>query len=344
MIYTDRVGTPLSFRYQNWYPCNTFSFVNQQKNRSWIRFHLISEQGFSGMTHEESLLVASEDPNFYSREMRQSIEKGNNPKWKLCFQVMNEEEGYSTPQLAFDCTKIWDLAKYPLIDIGVIEVNKFSNDYFAEIEQVAFSPANVVPGISFSPDKLLQGRLFLYDDAQNHRLGPNFKQIPVNLARGTVANTPYTGGSNRNDLKENGGWPHYYPSVLGNPVIPSPEYLEPPMRINGNADYYDLVNEGSDADYYLQPRNFIKVITSSDRTALVENIGASLAKVHEKVTAGILEHFNKIDSSFSNEVKQAVSDYSSGKKKTPGWDKLKSLNSKLLGDANMDVAANNSQI
>jgi catalase len=338
MIYTDRVGTPLSFRQQNWFPCNTFSFINSAKKRFWIRFHFISEQGWKGMTQDQGFLLAGEDPNFLSREMRQAIEKGMFPRWKLCYQVMSEEEGYAKPQLAFDCTKAWPHEQYPLIDIGVLEVNKFAQDYFAEVEQVAFSPAVVPPGISFSPDKLLQGRLMLYDVTQHHRLGPNFKQIPINEPKGVVPNTMYTGGAHRHDLKPNGGWPHYSPSLFGG-LQPNPAYIDPPMKIDGAADFYDMPGEGSDSDYYGQARDFLKVTTAEDRSSLIENLSTSLHRVADRVVTAILAHFNQIEPAFATAVRESILMRKNGSKATPGNPVLKQFNQQLLGDANMDINA-----
>jgi catalase len=337
MIYTDRVGTPLSFRYQHWFPCNTFSFINEAKQRFWVRFHFVSEQGWKGMTQDQAFALAGEDPNFHSRDMRQAIEKGMFPKWRLCYQVMTEEEGYAKPELAFDSTKAWPHANYPLIEIGVIEVNKMASDYFAEVEQVAFSPATVVPGISFSPDKLLQGRLMLYDDTQFHRLGPNFKQIPINQPHGIVANTMYTGGAHRHDTKP-GVWPHYYPSLFGG-LKPNPTYIDPPLRVTGHADYYDFVNEGTDQDYYAQARELLQVTTPEDRRSLVVNLGTSLYRVATEVENAVLTHFEKIEPGLATEVRKEIEIRRAGAKQTPGNTVLRQLNLELLGDAKVEVHA-----
>src|SRR5690348_15461633 len=143
-----------------------------------------------------------------------AIDRGDYPKWKLCCQIMQEEEGYRNP-LAFDVTKVWKHGDYPLIDIGVIELNKNFIDYFAEVEQAAFSPANIVPGIGFSPDKVLQGRLLLYDETQNHRLGANFKQLEINKPKGAKVNTTqYIGGKMQTEIKDR--FPDYWPSSFKN--------------------------------------------------------------------------------------------------------------------------------
>jgi len=170
---------------------------------------------------------------------------------------MDEEEGYKNP-ITFDCTKIWSVTDYPLQEIGIIELNKNPIDYFGEVEQVAFSPANVIPGIGWSPDKLLQGRLFVYDDTQNHRLGPNFKQIPINRPQLVEPNTMYYGGHHRHEYKDK--WPHYFPSLLSKNVPkPDEKYREPPLRCGNIADYYNLPYEGTDEDYYAQAREFAEM-------------------------------------------------------------------------------------
>ena len=153
MLFTDRTGTPLSYRTMNAYGCHTFSLVNSAKERFWVKFHLVSQQGAFGFNQHEAKLVAGEDPNFLSRDLYQSIEKQNFPRWKMMIQVMPEEEGYKHPW-TFDATKVWKHADYPLIEVGTLEVNRNVVDYFTEVEQVAFSPATVVPGIGLSPDKV----------------------------------------------------------------------------------------------------------------------------------------------------------------------------------------------
>jgi len=318
MVWTDRVGTPLTFRHQNWFVCNTYSMLNDQNQRNWIRFHFISEQGWKGMTNKQAKLIAGENPNFYSYEMRKAIEEGNFPRWKFCIQVMKEEEGFKNP-IAFDCTKSWCHKEYPLIELGVLEANKWAMDYFPEVEQVAFSPANVVPGISFSPDKLLQGRLVLYDQTQYHRLGPNFKQIPVNYPRATMVLCPVlnSAGAHQQSVKHNAGWPQYYPSLFPTPR-PLDAPPEPPIPSSGDVSWFSFMNEGSDDDYYKQPREFLKVLEEDEKSSLIDNLGASLSAVEERVSTVILEHFTKIEPGFSTAVKKSMDAWAKGTMKNPG--------------------------
>lgn len=165
MIFTDRDGTPASYRNMNAYGCNTFSFYNERNEKFWVKFHLLSHLEPLGLNVEQAKLIAGEDPDFLSRDLRSAIQNGNYPKWTLSVQIMPEADGYKNP-CAFDCTKVWCHDEYPLMELGTIELDRIPSDFYAEVEQAAFSPSNVVPGIGFSPDRLLQGRLFLYPDTQ----------------------------------------------------------------------------------------------------------------------------------------------------------------------------------
>jgi len=298
MMWGDRVGTPMSFRYMHAYGCNTYSMVNAQNERFWIKFHLVCPRGEKGFTAAQAKLVAGEDPNFLTKDLHEAIEKGNFPTWKMCIQVMPEAEGYKHPW-TFDCTKVWKHDDYPLIEIGTIELNKNIVNYFSEVEQVAFSPARIVPGISFSPDRLLQGRLLVYDDTQNHRLGPNFQQIPINMPHGTEVNTNYYGGSHNLEIRNK--FPHYYPSMFGG-LQPDPKYRDPGVKCDGPADYYPLEYEGTDFDYYDQPRDFWNTLADVDKQHLCQNIAISIEKTPEIVITTLLGHLNKITPEFAKGV------------------------------------------
>jgi len=203
---------------------------------------------------------------------------------------MPEAQGYTNP-FYFDCTKAWKHDEFPLIELGIIECNANPVDHFSEVEQVAFSPANVVPGIGYSPDKLLQGRLLVYDDAQHHRLGPNFKLLPVNCPFAT--NNHYNVGGNHN-IQTMNKFPHYAHSMFGGPQA-NPAYLEPPMRCDGPADYYDMPGEGTDADYYAQAREFLRVMEKTEYDSMCFNLAVVLGKCEPSVTGLMLSHFDKIN-------------------------------------------------
>jgi len=307
MIYTDRVGTPLSFRYMNAFACNTFSFLNQHNVRTWVKFHLVSQLGCRGMNVHEAKLIAGEDPNFLGRDLHEAIGRGQFPRWRFACQVMQEEEGYKR-NFAFDCTKVWPHAQYPLIDIGLVELNRNVTDYFAEVEQVAFSPATVVPGISFSPDKLLQGRMLVYDDAQFHRLGPNFKQLPINRPVNLTATPlPQYGGQGQMEIRKN-VFPHYAPSNFAGQTLVDTRARPPPFICDGPVDFYDLPGEGSDADYFAQSRLFVnKCLSSDERASLCINIAISLEKVTESVVlTKVLDLFRQFDARFCSDVERLL--------------------------------------
>jgi len=327
MIFSDRDGTPMSYRMMHAYGCHTFSFINAENKRSWVKFHIISNQGAKGLTATQAKLLAGEDPNFLGRDLHQAIEKGNFPTWRLCCQIMPEDEGYKHAW-TFDPTKVWKHDDYPLIDIGTIEINKNPTDYFSEVEQVAFAPTNIVPGLGYSPDKLLQGRLLIYNDTQHHRIGPNYLQLPINRPR-IDTTTLHVGGNMHIDIKNK--FPHYHGSSFGTPRE-SKEYVEPPFRVDGPADYYNWPGEGTEEDYYAQPRDFWDTLNATDKNNLCYNLATSLDKVSSpEVVTKALQHFYKISQDLGETVEATLHDRQKNLiKKTEGEMLLDKMN-KVLG-------------
>jgi len=332
MVYSNRDGTPLSYRHMNAFGCNTFSFINEEKKRVWVKFHIISTLGAKGLTAEHAKLVAGEDPNFLSRDLRQAIERGEFPKWKFAVQIMKEEDGYTDPR-AFDCTKSWPHSEFPLIDLGELTLNKNPVDFHAEVEQVAFSPANTVPGIGYSPDKLLQGRLLVYDDTQFHRLGPNFKQIPINCPL-KPATTMYVGGQHNQEIRNK--YPHYWPNSFNGPH-PDPRLVEPGFKCDGPAGYYNLPHEGTDFDYYQQARDFLEVMEQDEKKHLYLNIACSLEKVVPEVREKMMVHFNKIDNTLAKSIEGEMTARKTGKKSKTLAERTVEMLDKFLGN-NAEVA------
>jgi len=325
-LFSDRGGTPMSYRFLHWYACNTFSFVNAKNERFWIKFHLVSPSGAKGLTAQQAKVLAGEEPAYLSRDLHASIEKGEYPTWKLCVQVMPEADGYKNP-ITFDCTKVWKHDEYPLIEIGTIELNRNITNYFSEVEQVAFSPANVVPGIGFSPDKLLQGRLFIYDDTQNHRIGPNYKQLPINCPLGF--HTMYYGGSHNLEIVDK--FPHYAPSNYGGFPVPDPSLREPPCKVDGPVDYYNLPYEGTDMDYYSQCLDYWNTMIDMDKRHLCENVALSLQKVPTQIVDKLLVQFDKIHKDFGTGVRNLLTSKISGTiKKTEAENLMESLHITLM--------------
>lgn len=307
MVWTDRVGTPRSFRMQHFFPCNTFSMINDKKERHWVRFHMVSQQGWEGMTRDEALLIASEDPNFLAREMREAVESGMHPKWKMFIQVMPEAEGYSN-HVAFDCSKVWKHAEFPLIEVGELVVNRWPNNYHTTTEVVAFSPAHLVPGIGASPDRLLQGRMLLYDMTQAHRLGSNYPQIPINCPFASKSNNHWSfqGQEPGTAAFDKNVFPAYYPSLFGDRYVPDPSLKEPPLAMTGAANYYPFINEHSDADIYAQPRDFLQALPVNEMDNLIDNLGYTLSGVDPRVVHAITNHFMHISVEFGTKVTQSI--------------------------------------
>ena len=179
---SDR-GIPRSFRHMHGFGSHTFSFISAQNERFWVKFHFKTQQGIQTLTDAEAEAVVAKDRESNGRDLFYSIEKGDFPRWTLYVQIMTEAEAPTYRLNPFDLTKVWPKADYPLIEVGVMELNRNPENFFAEVEQAAFSPANIVPGIGFSPDKVLQGRLFSYGDTHRYRLGVNFNHIPVNAPK-----------------------------------------------------------------------------------------------------------------------------------------------------------------
>jgi catalase len=250
--------------------------INSNNKRVYVRFHWLSQQGCCGLTGPDAKLLAGEDPNFLSKDLRDAIANNQLPRWKLAFQVMSEEQAQTCLE-AFDPTKVWKHSEYPLVDIGTLELNRLPMDYHSEVEQVAFSPSNVVPGISFSPDKLLQSRLFIYPDTQNHRLGPNYQMIPVNRPLKTqFKNMGYVGGAHNTETGSK--FPHYFPSSLGG-QSENPIAGEPPIHTDGDASWYQPPALGMPDDFYGQAKSFyLKAIDDKQRMAIADNIAESLSK------------------------------------------------------------------
>lgn len=169
MLHSDR-GLPMSYRNMHGYGVNTFSLIDDNKQRVWVKFHWRTSQGIKTLDRVQAALMAGQDPDMMKEDLFLAIERGDYPEWTLFIQVMKEEDGYVYPE-AFDSTRVWSQQKYPLIEVGKLRLHRNVTDYFAEVEQACFSPSNIVMGIDFSPDRILQGRLLAYEDAARYRLG-----------------------------------------------------------------------------------------------------------------------------------------------------------------------------
>ncbi|MBL0912327.1 MAG: catalase [Bacteroidia bacterium] len=276
ILMSDR-GTPYGYRHMHGFGSHTFSMINKENERVWVKFHFKTEQGIKNFTDSEAADMKSRDMDFAQRDLVEAIDSKDFPRWMLKIQVMTEEQAKAFRFNPFDLTKIWPHADFPLIDVGVMELNQIPKNYFADVEQSAFAPAHVVDGISYSPDKMLQGRILSYPDAHRYRLGGNYEQIPVNRCPYMTANYERDGFMAVNGNGEDD--PNYYPNSFDD-IYADENYKQAPMELDGViADWYDRNAPGED-DHYTQPGwLFNKAMNDYDRHNLVSNIVGAMSGI-----------------------------------------------------------------
>ena len=301
ILFSDR-GIPQGIPYMNGYGSHTYSFINADDERFWVKFHFKTQQGIKCMTQEEANRLAGQDPDYHTRQLYEAIERGEYLKWTFYVQVMPEAEAETYRWNPFDLTKVWPHGDYPLIEVGVLELNRNPENYFAEVEQAAFSPANVVPGISFSPCKMLQARLFAYADAHRYRLGVNFERLPINAPHAQVHNTYQRDGKMRFDGNA-GSAVNYEPNSFGGPTA-NPAYNEPPLKISGDADRYEQVR-GVDDDY-IQPGNLFRLMPPEEQERTIAAIVGSLSQVPVEIQKTMVEHFARADPAYGGGVAKGL--------------------------------------
>ena len=299
ILMSDR-GVPKSYRHMNGYGSHTFSLVNDENERFWVKFHFKTMQGVECLSDDEGAGIIGTDRESHQRDLYDSIEHRNYPKWRFCVQVMPEGDAEKTPYNPFDLTKVWPHRDYPLIEVGVLELNRNPQSYFAEVEQAGFSPANVVPGIGHSPDKMLQFRIFSYADAHRYRLGVNHESLPVNRPRCPV-HTYHRDGLMRFDGNQ-GGAVNYEPNCFGGPVE-DPGFKEPPLRISGDADRYDHRAENDD---YSQAGNLFRLMNGEQQMRLMDNIARAMQGVPKEIVRRQVAHFHRADPAYGAGVSRRV--------------------------------------
>ena len=302
VLFSDR-GIPKGIPYMNGYGCHTFSLINAKNERHWVKFHFKTKQGIHNFTQEEGNRIAGEDTDYHTHQLYAAIEKREFPSWTLYLQIMPEKDAENYRFNPFDLTKVWSHSDYPLLEVGILELNRNPVNYFAEVEQAAFAPSNVVPGISFSPDKMLQARVFSYADAHRYRLGVNYERLPINAPKATkVANTYQRDGLMRFD--DNGGAaPNYEPNSYNGP-IENHSFDEPPLKIGDYADRFEQ-KRGVDDDY-IQPGNLFRLMSAEQQKILITNIAGSLKKVPVEIQKRMLEHFYKTDKAYGDGIAKLI--------------------------------------
>lgn len=313
ILMSDR-GLPVTPMHMNGYGSHTFSLWNERGERFWVKFHFKTMQGHKHYTNSEAEAVVGRTREGYQEALFGTIEKGEFPRWKMQVQIMPELDADKTPYNPFDLTKVWPHADYPLIDVGVIELNRNAENYFAEIEQAAFSPSNVVPGISWSPDKMLQARIFSYADAHRYRLGTHYEQIPVNRPKCPVHHYHRDGQMNTYGGIATGNPDAYYePNTMNGPVE-APSAKEPPLRITGDAGRYSQKDgAGQKLDDFTQPRALFNLFDAGQKARLFANLADAMDGVPEAIVERQCQLFDKIHKDYGSGVRGAIAKKQAGK-------------------------------
>ena len=301
ILMSDR-GCPTAPMFMNGYGSHTFSFINADKQRFWVKFHFKTRQGHRYYTNTQSAEVIGQSRESYQEALFGAIERGEYPKWELKVQIMPEEEAEKTSYNPFDLTKVWPHAEYPLIDVGVLELNRNPDNYFAEIEQAAFSPSNIVPGIGFSPDKVLQARIFAYADAHRYRLGTHYEALPVNAPKCPVHHYHKDGAMRFFETKHGNPDAYYEPNSFGGPQQDGSR-SESPLKIAGDADRY---NHRAGNDDYTQAGNLFRLFDDAQKQRLFSNIAQAMQGVPPAIIDKQLVHFDKADPAYGNGVRKAL--------------------------------------
>ncbi|KAG5890304.1 hypothetical protein JTB14_017618 [Gonioctena quinquepunctata] len=304
-LFSDR-GIPDGYRHQHGYGSHTFSLIGKNRTLTWAKFIYKTNQGIKNIDPQKADILAGQDPDYAKRDLFNAIEEGNKtkkyPSWTFYIQTMTPEEAKEQDFNPFDITKVWPHYKFPLQPVGRFFLNKNPTNYFAEIEQLAFAPSNLTPGIGASPDRLLQGRLFAYQDAHFYRLGANYEQLRVNQGLPTICNFQRDGFAT---LHSQGGAPNYHPNSFGGPDPASVEmsWIPPPESVTGDVDYYDLGGE----DNYTQPRVFWQSVLDDDaKERLVQNLAGKIKLAQKSIATKTVNVFSNVDVELGERIRKAM--------------------------------------
>jgi catalase len=299
ILFSDR-GTPDGYRHMDGFSSHTFSLINANDELFYVKYHFKTKQGIKNFTGESAEMMKGKDPDYAQRDLFNAIAKGDFPKWTVSIQVMPEKEAETYHINPFDLTKVWPHGDYPLSEIGELVLDRNPENYFAEVEQAAFEPKNVVQGMGYSPDKMLQARLISYPDAHRYRLGVNYDSLPVNKPQCPVMHY-HRDGAMRFDGNF-GSAPNYEPNSFGGPKE-NPEYRERPRSIAGSVDRH---NHRLDNDYYSQPGNLFRLMKPEEKKRLISNIVGSLSNAPKHIQERQVGHFMKADPAYGRGVAEGL--------------------------------------
>lgn len=299
ILMSDR-GIPRNLREMHGFGSHTYSFINAIGERYWVKFHFKSMQGITYYTDAEAAAAVANDRETSQRDLFHAIADGNFPRWRFCIQVMTEEQARTWKFNPFDLTKVWPHGEFPLIEVGILELNRNPQNYHAEVEQAALAPSNIIPGVGHSPDKMLQARIFSYADAQRYRIGANYQQLPVNAPRCPVFNYQRDGAM-RFDFSKDVS-PNYEPNSFGGPQE-CPALAEPPLKLEGDAARFNH-REGNDD--FTQPGNLFRLMTPDAQQRLFGNIARHMAGVPREIQLRQICHFFRADPAYGLGVAKAL--------------------------------------
>ena len=309
ILFSDR-GIPATYRHMNGYGSHTFSLWNNKGERFWVKWHFKTQQGIQCLRSDAANTLKGDDPDHAQRDLVAAIDAGDFPRWQVCLQIMPEQAAANYAINPFDLTKVWPHKDYPLIEIGTLELNRNVTNYFAETEQAAFSPSNLVPGIGVSPDKMLQARLFSYPDTQRYRLGANYQELPINCPHATRAHSYQRAGAmagtydkfNQETHSSGLGGPNYGPNTQAGPVT-APNFAEPPLKITGDAARYD---HRDGADDYSQAGDLYRMMNADQQSQLVNNIAGALSAAPQAIIDKMVENLRRCDPAYGEGVAIAL--------------------------------------
>jgi catalase len=301
ILFSDR-GTPATYRHMNGYSSHTYKWHNEKDEYFWVQYHFKTDQKIKNLTRQEAQARCSKDPDHATRDLYEAIDRGDYPSWTLQMQIMTPEEAEDYHWDIFDITKVWPHAEVPPVEVGKLVLNRNPENYFTEVEQAAFCPGNLVPGIAASPDKMLQARLFSYHDTHIHRLGPNYHLIPVNMPKNAPEMSYQRDGFMRTD-SGGGGLPNYWPNTFGGPG-PDISAKEPAFDVSGKADRHPY---GHPNDDFVQAGNLYRdVMTDQDRENLISNIVSHLGGAQERLQLRQAAIFFKADEDYGRRVAEGL--------------------------------------
>jgi catalase len=303
-LFGDR-GIPRTYRHMNGYGSHTYSFVNAERERVWVKFHFKTQQGIEILTNEEAAALIAKDRESHQRDLFYAIEDGDFPKWTFFIQVMTHEQAERFRWNPFDLTKVWPHGDFPLIEVGELELDRNPDNYFHEVEQAAFNPNSFVPGIGPSPDRMLQGRLVSYQDTHLYRIGVNYRDLKVNRPRVPVRNY-MRDGQFAGILDEGTGHPNYFPNSVPGSPRPDPSFADPPWHLGDvTADRWDAREAHDD---FTQAGDLFRLMSDDERDRLATNIATALGGCRQEIIERQLAHFDEADEEYGRRVRAALAE------------------------------------